>query len=111
MAVAVADIAGADTPIAGGTAGLRMKVKTVTFDSSYPTGGEALTAADFGLSSIVWAHASNASGYVFSYDYTNSKLLAYRGDNDNAADAPMIEVANAVNLSAVATRVTVIGVP
>lgn len=86
-----------------------MKVVQVTFDSSYAAGGESLTATDVGFASIVAVFAGSASGYVFSYDTANQKLLAYRGDWDNAADAPLAEVANAVDLSAVTVRALIVG--
>lgn len=48
----------------------------VAFDSSYPTGGEALAAATLGLKNISFMHIGGKSGYIFEYDYTNSKLKA-----------------------------------
>ena len=50
---------------------------TLAFDSSYPTGGESLVAADLGLHTIQSIAVDPKSGYVFEYDYTNSLLLAY----------------------------------
>jgi len=49
----------------------------IAFDSSYPTGGEALTPDTLGLSVIGSAHVLPRSGYMFEYDYTNSKLKTY----------------------------------
>lgn len=49
----------------------------VTFDSSYPTNGEALAASAFGLNEISLLLCETASGYMFQYDYTNAKLKAY----------------------------------
>lgn len=54
----------------------RMRCAKVTFDSSYATGGEALTAANFGLDEIYTVIAAPNGGYVFEYDNTNSKLKA-----------------------------------
>jgi len=51
---------------------------TIDFDSSYATGGEALTAANVGLAAIDTIDIRAKNGYVFEYDYTNSKVLAYR---------------------------------
>ena len=55
----------------------REVIATVLFDSSYPTGGEAVAAADFGLSSVdtlsVYQHASR----IGVYDHTNNKILLY----------------------------------
>ena len=52
---------------------------TITFDSSYATGGESLTPANIGLGRIeriTFNHGED--GYVFKYDYTNQKVLVYR---------------------------------
>jgi len=47
------------------------------FDSSYPTGGESLVAGDVGLTVIEQVYTQSKSGYMFSYDYTNSNLMVY----------------------------------
>lgn len=55
-------------------------VAAVTFDNSYATGGESLTAADLGFQpnvTIVQLTAHPASGFHFEYDYTNKKLKAF----------------------------------
>lgn len=49
----------------------------LSFDSSYPTGGEALAAADLGLRTIDLMLVQPTKGLAYEYDYTNSKLLAY----------------------------------
>ena len=56
---------------------LRYAKVTVAFDSSYPTGGESLTAADLGLKTIDFINIESKSGVTFEYDYTNNKILAY----------------------------------
>lgn len=50
---------------------------TLDFDSSYPTGGESLTAANLGLRVLDHIVIHPHSGLVFAYDYTNAKVLAY----------------------------------
>ncbi len=50
---------------------------TIAFDASYPTGGEALTAATLGLSVIDEITFTPTSGFVFEYDHTNATVLAY----------------------------------
>lgn len=50
---------------------------SIAFDSSYPTGGEALTPAMLGLGTIDFVSIGNKAGYVFEYDYTNQKVLVY----------------------------------
>lgn len=66
---------------------------TVAFDSSYPTGGEALTTAQLGLGSIDAVWVPNKGAHSFQYDQANSKILAYT-NSDGA------EVANTTDLSA-----------
>jgi len=48
----------------------------VAFDTSYPTGGESLTAGNVGLSKIQFLLAESKAGLMFEYDYANSKLKA-----------------------------------
>lgn len=89
----------------------RLVVTKATFDSSYPTGGEALAAADIGLQEInaIFAELGD-TGYVIRHDKTNGKLMAYYGDNNNASDGPLIEVPNATNLSTLDVHLLVIGI-
>lgn len=75
---------------------------TITFDSSYPTGGEPLSVSNIKLSSKVeFIQVSPADGYVFEYDYSNGKVIAYDTTSDATAPAPGKEVANTTDLSAV----------
>lgn len=78
---------------------IRCSIVDVAFDDSYPTGGESLTAADLGLTRVLFALAEPASGYAFEYDHTNSKLLAYYADYDAGADGPLIQVPNTTDLN------------
>lgn len=81
----------------------------VTFDSSYPSGGESLTAADLGLSKIEFVSPGvTDTGYVTRYDYVNSKLLAYDSDYSTSTDGPLQET-GATNLSTADVRLVVIG--
>jgi len=79
----------------------RVRTVDIAFDSSYPTGGESLTASDLGLSVVDLVIPSPKSGYVFEYDYTNSKIKAYYADYDATSDGALIEVANTTDLSGV----------
>ena len=80
----------------------KYKTGTITFDSSYPTNGEALTASSVGLSSKVeFISVSPAAGLVFEYDYSDSKLKAIWPTTDATAPAAGEEVANATDLSTV----------
>jgi hypothetical protein len=75
---------------------------TIDFDSSYPTGGEALDlASNTRIETLI---AQSKSGYVFEWDAANQKLLAYRQKDPAAAggaDIALPQVANATDLSAV----------
>lgn len=89
---------------------------TITFDSSYPTGGEAFTAAQLGLTSLknVYASAglgSTTTGYVPAWNRSVSSplLLVLMGDNNDASDGPLIEVANATDLSGFVCQVEAVG--
>jgi hypothetical protein len=66
----------------------------ITFDSSYPSGGEALTAANCGLTEIYDVVIQPTAGFNFLWDSSNSKIMVYRGlpgpsvvlqDDDSAA--------------------------
>ena len=77
----------------------------ITFDSSYPTGGEALDLTAY-VSNIETVGIEVSGGYVFQYDRSNKKVLAYEAGADGAA---LDEVASATNLSSTVTYVTVTG--
>jgi len=74
----------------------------IAFDTSYPTGGEAFSLADMGLAGGVldFCMFEPESGYIFEYDHTNNKVLAYYCDYDAVADGALIQVANTTDLSA-----------
>ena len=77
----------------------------ITFDSSYPTGGEPLDLTTY-VENIETVGIEVSGGYVFQYDRTNKKVLAYEAGADGAA---LDQVANATNLSTVVTYVSVTG--
>ena len=60
-----------------GMSGMRSKLCDIAFDSSYPTGGEALTPASLGLERIEHISIEPNGGYFFEYDYDNAKLKAF----------------------------------
>lgn len=89
------------------TSAQRKTVTDVTFDSSYPTGGEAFVASDLGLNVVEQAAVAIKTvggtvnvANVFP-DLTNSKLIAY--------DETPAQVANAADLSTLVVTVTAHG--
>jgi 3D (Asp-Asp-Asp) domain-containing protein len=52
-------------------------IADITLDSSYPTGGEPVTANQLGLNSLDFVLPAPAAGYLFEFDHTNSKLKAF----------------------------------
>lgn len=79
---------------------LKGTIADVTFDSSYPTGGEALTPAQLGLSVVDYLGAESAAGYNFAYDRANKKLIAYTAG---------AQVTDKTDLSTVVARIFVVG--
>jgi len=80
----------------------------ITFDSSYPTGGEAFTPAEFGLSRLDFLQVSGATGYVAAWDGSTSapKVLLYR---QTAATGALVEVPDTTNVSTVTVRYRAVG--
>lgn len=90
----------------------RAVIADIDFDSSYPTGGEALTPETLGFTSRAdFVLAEPAGGYTFEYDHSGKKLIARHGDNDAVADGPSVQVPNTTDLSAVTgVRILALGV-
>lgn len=76
--------------------GLRLVTGTLAFDSSYPTGGEAISLP---LNEVKGMFIENKSGYMFEYDRINKKVKAFH---------PRAAIANtlAASVDAGATSVT-----
>lgn len=104
------------TKIAAFTSGnKRHRVYDVTFDSSYPTGGESLTASDVNLRKIeqlivhgpATATRGGTTGVLATYDYTNAKLQAFWGNAGTASVLP--EVTDTTDIATQICRITAIG--
>lgn len=86
----------------------------ITFDSSYPTGGEAVNLKQFGLPGhdactyIFSQRAPLTGAYNFVYDRTNQKLLVFWADGTAVAAGALPEVANTTDLSALVVDVLII---
>ena len=90
---------------------LRGKIFDVTWDSSYPTGGEPISNAAVGLQNIVGtqlvgAKDATSAGIVPALVASTVKMLAMRCAGSGAS---LIEVTAAVDLSAVTHRVMFLG--
>lgn len=81
---------------------------SVQFDSSYPTGGEAVAAADFQLSELkeIVVHSADDATYRPVWDAANDKIKLYVEDGTSGIEA---EAANTSDQSAVNVRFQVIG--
>lgn len=66
---------------------------TITFDASYPTGGEALVGADLKnlgeIEKILFEPASNGTPVIkhLKYDYVNKKVLVFDENGAQTAAA------------------------
>lgn len=96
-----------------------MHLYKVDFDSSYPSGGEALTTGDLGfsdLASLLTVIAFPQNGFTFKYDGANSKLLAYAPiksydvTHDTANATAVASVDETVTVTGLAATDVVIGV-
>lgn len=81
-----------DTALGGVQSGQKVWVGTIDFDSSYPTGGEAIAATDFhaDASAITTLQLTSEAGdSVAQFDAANSKILLYTealAQESNASD-------------------------
>lgn len=78
----------------------RLEFFTVTFDTSYPTGGEAFSHKLVTRVKAAWFDDADGTGdgtYYCRYDIANNKILVF-----TAADG--LQVADQTNLSAFTTR-------
>ena len=82
---------------------------TIGFDSSYPTGGEAVSASDLGLQGILHgaAHGADDAKYHGYWDQTNLKMLLYVEDGTTGIEA---QAANTSDQSAVVIPAVFVGV-
>jgi len=79
--------------------GMLFVTGTVTMDSSYPTGGEAVTAGQFkGGSFVRVILGASTTGIVPAWDATNKKVLAFWVDT-TVDGAAMAEVTATTNLA------------
>lgn len=80
----------------------------ITFDSSYATGGEAISLGDLGLTAADFFGILPSAGYVPEYIASSGKIKVYWVDTSTDG-AAMAEVASTTDLSAVTFRARVYG--
>lgn len=75
----------------------------ITFDSSYATGGEAVTLTQLGLDRLDWVQVAAGNGYLAVWDgsVTTPKVLLYR---QTASTGALIEVPSTTDVSSVVVR-------
>lgn len=110
MAVTVAIVATSTPSVKPSQEGVSFVTATVTFDSSYPTGGEAVAASDFGLSSIrgLIVGSNDEAGVSARWDASASKLKLFDEENTSGIEA---EFANTGDASANVVTLLAIGRP
>lgn len=75
---------------------------------TYATNGVAVSASQLGLSVIDELMVHSAGGYVFEWDKANGKVKCYE-EEAVAAGGPLVETANATDISATTFRWTARG--
>ena len=88
------------------TLGHKLVAVQITFDSSYPTNGEALVASDVGLNEILAVFSEPKGGYNFVWA---AGLLEAFWVDTTTDGAPLAEVANTTNLSAITAWLLILG--
>lgn len=90
----------------------RVKRGTITFDASYPAGGEAFDGNDIGLPTLEsLSFNQGEDGFVFHWDATNEKIVVFGQEPTNATAGVigLSEVAAATDLSAVVVEYIAVG--
>lgn len=105
MAATVSVVTGPEVP-----GNRKFVTATVTFDSSYATGGEAITAASLGLNRLDFIWAVTSDGFIPSWDgsTTSPKIKLFWVDTTTDG-AALAEVPSTTDCSAVVVRVFAFG--
>lgn len=88
---------------------LKLVVRSVTFDSSYVTGGELIVASDFGLNTIVFVSINAETDVATKSVVWLPSTGALKVWVEDAISGIAAEAANASNQSAVSVQVAVLG--
>lgn len=79
---------------------MKVVLAQVTFDNSYPTGGEAITLSDLGLVGVdlIICGLPVAGGFVPTYDNANQKIKLYA--STTGTPSALVEFTNTGDASA-----------
>jgi hypothetical protein len=88
------------TPKVYSSTNVKILTGQFSFSDEYPVAGESMNLSDY-FTKVLGVMFANKAGYVFEYDYENSKVKAMYADYDAAADGALIPVPNATDLSEV----------
>jgi hypothetical protein len=73
---------------------LRANVVSFTFDATYPAGGEAVTANQLGLGTVIAVvPMGSPAGATYEYVASTGKIKAYYADYSTSTDGLLIEIA------------------
>jgi hypothetical protein len=95
--------------------GLRVHSRNVTFDASYPTGGEPLAPADVGLEAIIQVlgdvavATAGTSAVNVAYSYGGSAQTLRAFETAGTVDLAHKEVTSTADLSTYTARLTFLG--
>ena len=105
MAASVSIVTGPEVP-----GNRKFVTATVTFDSSYATGGEAISLTSLGLNRLDFLWAVTSDGYVPSWNgsTTAPKVKLYWVDTTTDG-AALAEVPSTTDVSAVVVRIFAFG--
>lgn len=87
------------TPKVYSSTNVKILTGQFSFSDEYPVAGEAMDLSDY-FTKVLGVMFENKAGYVFEYDYQNSKVKAYYADYDAAADGALIPVPDKTDLDA-----------
>ena len=77
--------------------GYKIVTGTILFSTSYPTGGELMDMSKIFPKDLHLVIVEPKAGYIFLYDYTNKKVLAYW--TGAGLSAVLAQITNGTNLS------------
>jgi hypothetical protein len=78
---------------------------------TYPAGGVPIAKARFGCPNVIESfvlESPGANGFIYKYDQANEKIRIYQGDNNNAADSELVELAGGSATPAAATLFAIV---